>query len=619
VVFQGPSGIEVKGTLEVKSSAANPAVFDMTQGGLQNYVILNAATGRIKNAKFFGGIFLARNSSLSLSTTDFTKGSGLCLQGATQAKVKASRFYGNAVGMMLDGKGLRADFEFNVFSDNTIGLDLRNYASLRFHNNITRDNLKADIAVARGKRAFLGGNCWAPPAPDGKKRVLKLRGKAILEPMKSLLSVARAYVEAMIPVITDKDSLALRLKRGELNTPVVPSAKTPGPKKQPEGPGIEAPPLPGVENEMPGRQEGPAPAALPTATPTPPPPPTIEEEEENAPSAGVTVPLPFIAPSVPEAGNEEIPSSGIQLPSPPANEEAPPPAMEPPVPEFGNPPAPPRAMDTPTPAPVVVEPVPTSAVENLELPPGLAPSNAPSRQVPSGPQVPAGPVPEVPVPGPMEEPKTEPAAAPTEAPGPSIQVPPPPHVEGLEAAPTAAPPAVPSPTETPAPPQVPAGPAPEVPVPTEAETAVSTPAASVETPSPSPVEAGPSLEMNAAPQPQNPAPVPTAAENTPTPTPVVLENPTPTQKQKEALESMQGIEGEVGAVKPPPDLGVGLGLQDIPEEKNPANPVTVVKPTPTPDANVLILPPIKDTEVAPPKDLDLPPTDDLGNLNPNSK
>jgi hypothetical protein len=33
----------------------------------------------------------------------------------------------------------------------------------------------------------------------------------------------------------------------------------------------------------------------------------------------------------------------------------------------------------------------------------------------------------------------------------------------------------------------------------------------------------------------------------------------------------------------------------------------------------LTLPPLKDADVAPPKDLDLPPTDDLGNMNIDTK
>src|ERR1041384_680457 len=124
----------VEGGLEVKPSATYPAVFNMLAGGwqLQDFLILNGADAHIINTKFLGGVFLARDSRLSVQNCDFTKGSGLCLQGKTRAKVLANRFYGNSVGMRMDGRQAQANFEFNTFSDNTYGLDLKNYAFLKF-------------------------------------------------------------------------------------------------------------------------------------------------------------------------------------------------------------------------------------------------------------------------------------------------------------------------------------------------------------------------------------------------------------------------------------------------------------------------------------------------------
>jgi len=63
------------------------------------------------------------------------------------------------------------------------------------------------------------------------------------------------------------------------------------------------------------------------------------------------------------------------------------------------------------------------------------------------------------------------------------------------------------------------------------------------------------------------------------------------------------------------------GMQAPPLETNTQLPTTGTGTKSTknaPNVSNLDLPPLKDSEVVPPKDLDLPPTDDLGNINLNS-
>jgi hypothetical protein len=100
----------------------------------------------------------------------------------------------------------------------------------------------------------------------------------------------------------------------------------------------------------------------------------------------------------------------------------------------------------------------------------------------------------------------------------------------------------------------------------------------------------------------NPASV--AAPSIPPEPPVAIGEPT--QSQQEALKSLQAVNGDIDGMQAPPlDLGPAL-----------ANPSTASSPS---TDTGLTLPPIQDKDVLPPKDLDLPPADDLGNLNLNSR
>ena len=80
------------------------------------------------------------------------------------------------------------------------------------------------------------------------------------------------------------------------------------------------------------------------------------------------------------------------------------------------------------------------------------------------------------------------------------------------------------------------------------------------------------------------------------------------------MDALQGVNGDIDGMQAPPlDLGVGsssstnTSVPQMDKTKKPA------------DDSSLALPPLQDSEVKPPKDLDLPPTDDLGNVNLDSR
>jgi hypothetical protein len=112
----------------------------------------------------------------------------------------------------------------------------------------------------------------------------------------------------------------------------------------------------------------------------------------------------------------------------------------------------------------------------------------------------------------------------------------------------------------------------------------------------------------------------------------------PSEDQKKAMEALQGVNGDIDGMQAPPlDFGVASSVQATAPAPAPATapaPTTATatvpssapaaapssdKANPPADDSTLALPPLQDSEVKPPKDLDLPPTDDLGNVNLNSK
>src|ERR1700722_6299204 len=206
VVYQGVGELSVKGVLEVAGSAAAPVVFDMTQAGLQSQFVLTGAQADISDAKFLGGVFLARDSQLSVQESEFTKGSGVYLQGKTEAVLKSNKIYGNATGAVLDGPSLKATFVFNTFVQNTYGLYLKNYLYLKFSNNSVHDNNEQVINATHGT-AQLGGNYWG--SLDAGALHLKTQGGADFAPLKDLKDVLRVYIMTQLPDITLAQSNAL--------------------------------------------------------------------------------------------------------------------------------------------------------------------------------------------------------------------------------------------------------------------------------------------------------------------------------------------------------------------------------------------------------------------------
>src|SRR3974390_1327870 len=197
VVFQGASALEVDGTLNVMGSAAAPAVFDMTQGGIQSEIFLNGAEGDISSAKFLSGVFLVQDSNLKLQWFEITKGSGLYLRGKGTVSVKNGKIYGNATGVVLDGK-MNATFRFDTITQNTYGLYLKGYSDLQFKNNSVHDNDK-DV-VNSTPSLGLGGNYWG--TTDAKVASSKMQGSVNLEPMVSLKDLLRVYIQTQLPEIS---------------------------------------------------------------------------------------------------------------------------------------------------------------------------------------------------------------------------------------------------------------------------------------------------------------------------------------------------------------------------------------------------------------------------------
>ncbi|HEY5038896.1 MAG TPA: right-handed parallel beta-helix repeat-containing protein, partial [bacterium] len=207
VIFQGASALEVNGTLEVMGSAPAPAVFNMTEGGLQSELYINGGEASIVNAKILSGVFLVRDSKLTLDGSEVTKGSGVYLQGSTTARLKNDKIYGNATGVVLDGT-VKAILTFDTIVQNTYGLYLKGFSNLEFKNNSIHDNQKE--VVNNTPSLNLGGNYWG--TEDVNAVQAKLQGKVDVSPVKSLKDILRVYVRTMLPPITKEMSLALVAK-----------------------------------------------------------------------------------------------------------------------------------------------------------------------------------------------------------------------------------------------------------------------------------------------------------------------------------------------------------------------------------------------------------------------
>ena len=157
---------------------------------------MTGSQGTISDARFLGGIFLIRDSQIDIQESEFTKGSGIYLQGKTEAYLKSNKIYGNATGAVLDGPALKATFVFNTFVQNTYGLYVKNYLYLKFSNNSVHDNNLQVINITHGT-AQLGGNYWG--TMDSGALHLKTQGAADYSPLKDLKDVLRTFIMTQLP------------------------------------------------------------------------------------------------------------------------------------------------------------------------------------------------------------------------------------------------------------------------------------------------------------------------------------------------------------------------------------------------------------------------------------
>jgi hypothetical protein len=596
VVFQGASALEVNGTLEVMGSASAPAVFNMSEGGLQSELYINGGEASLMNTKILSGVFLVKDSKLTLNGSEVTKGSGVYLQGSTTARLKNDKIYGNAAGVVLDGT-VKATLTFDTIVQNTYGLYLKGFSDLEFKNNSVHDNQKE--VVNNTPALNLGGNYWG--TEDVNAIQAKVQGKIEVSPVKSLKDILRVYVRTMLPPITKEMSLALvakekreakqealalkKFKQGQTspNTNVPPNSAAPA-AEQAAAPAETAPSVtvpPEVQAQTPEVAEvelaSMGTASIKALTPVP---HSLKPLKNLPPDQGN---VSSLAAAAPPASSTEASSNPLTA-APPVPDVAtgsvetviPPPEVSgsstaaPPIPLSTDAIAPPAMDSTAPPA------IPPSA-EGTVPPPvdSMAPPDIETSAPPASP--PAPPVPE-----------TKPAAS-----GNSEAVPPPPDLG-----------------EQTAPPAVPAPPA------------ASSDSSSTTT---SPAKNGPPSNPPAAAavSPAVSVPMPPAQEE---PLPITT-NTEPTAAQQKAVDSLSGVSGDVDGMEAPPvDLGLdgttpsGTGSPSSNSGTNStnSNDSNKNKSSSTPDSN-LSLPPLQDSDVQPPKDLDMPPTDDLGNVNLDSR
>jgi hypothetical protein len=555
VVYQGVGELAVEGNLTIAGSAAAPVVFDMTQAGLQSQFFLNGAQADIQNAKFLGGIFLARDSQLNVASSEFTQGSGVYLQGKTTAYLKSNKIYGNATGAVLDGADLSATFVFNTFVQNTYGLDLKNYSYLKFKYNSVHDNQEQLINETHGT-ASVGDNYWG--SIDDASVHLQMRGQVDLTPIKDLKDVLRTYIMTQLPEITVTQSEALAAKEIKED-----KAEKLALKKFKKEEAKEA------------RE-----AAL-----------KIEQGQEPTPVAAAPPP-PSLAPAVTESQPEAAPEA-TQAPAPEAaeteTEEAAPAGV--------------AAVKALPPAPHSLTPIPNLPEEqdvNLEgAPPTLSTETAPE----GAPAETAAPPAETPAVTPVVEAPPASAAVTT--------APPPPPVLPSEAATAtaAAPEVVPPP---------PMGSSDEIPPPPVDNSSVA-PAASSVSPAPPPPDSGivppPPTANPANGMEELPAAATSAATSTTAPASIAAPPPPPAPSVPQAPVTSTGNTSD-DLTAPPADTST---LAPGAPSAATTQPAPAANQAPASNADDLALPPIQDLDVAPPKDLDLPPADDLGNLDLNTK
>ncbi len=283
------------------------------------------------------------------------------------------------------------------------------------------------------------------------------------------------------------------------------------------------------------------------------------------------------APAAPAIPAVPAPSAATNPPVPSISEATVPaaPAGPPPVPSTGE--SAPSAASAAPPVPSL----PDSGNGMPPVPPSTEASTSPAASAPPAPGGNEG----IPAPPDLAEqvPPASPASTTTSSPTASSSVPAPPPVPGSE---------MPS---APAPPPEVAGGTTTAPAPSSATSEV--PPSAPPVPAVAAVASAPS------------APPPAVEVEKPGPTPIPPAEPTAAQLK--IVNDLKGVNGDIDGMQAPPletssDLSPvtsGTGSKMKKKASNVSN---------------LDLPPLKDSEILPPKDLDLPPTEDLGNINLNS-
>ena len=564
VIFQGASALEVDGTLIVEGSAAAPAVFNMIEGGLQSELFINGGEANITNAKIESGVFLAKDAKLTMEGTEVTKGSGVYLQGSTTARLKNNKIYGNATGVVLDGQVI-ATLTFNTLVQNTYGLVLKGYSDLVFTNNSVHDNQRE--VVNNTPAVKLGGNYWGSESAESVQP--RIQGSVSLAPLRSLKDILRVYVRTQLPVITGKMSAALaaKEKREEKEQALAlknfkkeqAAASRPAAAPAAEAPVAEA----SVEKAAPAEQAAPAVEEAPAEVETAGHASKIITVKSLPPAPHRLKPLANLPPAQEPGATQDISISAPVAESQPAGSL--------------NPPAVP---ETPA-APAASTGAAVPAVPDVDLmpPPGLesaSPASSTAETVP-------------PPPGSSSN-STSPAAS----------VPPPPDAVSI------APPDLGSSTMPPSVVNAPAPPA------VNGAEAIAPPPDLAEQMTPS-----------ASGAPMVPPP-PASANNTPAAVqaPPIPVNVTPTADQQNAVKKLDSVSGDIDGMQAPPlDLGPDLSnpsaFDDMSGVGKSTTKDTGAKNAPA--SSGLAIPALKDSDVTPPKDLDLPPIDDLGNVNLDSR
>jgi hypothetical protein len=368
VIFQGPATLQISGELKVEGSAAAPAVFNMTDSGLQSTLFIDGGDAELSNAKVLSGVFLAQDATIHMDGCEVTKGSGLYLKGNTTARLKNNKFYGNATGVVLDGP-VAVDMQFNTLVQNTYGLYLKSFSKLTFLNNSVHDN--DSEVVNNGSKAKMGGNYWGTMNPQTVNN--KIKGTVSLSPMRDIKDILRAYLRSELPVITKAMSDQAE-KEDELEENAAKEALKEYRKKQHETEisTIEA------KNQM----MTPVVVATPTDTFTPVVVPALAPASDlvvpPAPSTESTLPVPSN-----NASSSEPQDFGANIPMPPSSDSS---APEPPA--LGDlaanaaTSAPPPMVNTPTTVPTDT-PVPQDTGMELLPPPSDLTSSVPESSLPT--------------------------------------------------------------------------------------------------------------------------------------------------------------------------------------------------------------------------------------------